>query len=110
VIDGVTNFVERPKTVAERIERVAEAVDDPARVLPGTDCGFDSAPHSVRVHASRRSGRATRPAQPPAGNSDQGKQVRNRGSSPRRRAVACADGALRQSSNQALLCPLANIT
>ena len=42
VIDSVTNFVEHPKTIAERIERVAEAVGDPKRVLAGTDCGFDT--------------------------------------------------------------------
>ncbi|MBI4571006.1 MAG: hypothetical protein HY723_03580 [Chloroflexi bacterium] len=29
--------------VAERIERIAGAVGDPARVLAGTDCGFDTA-------------------------------------------------------------------
>ena len=40
VIDSVTNFVEHPKTIAERIERVAEVVGDPKRVLAGTDCGF----------------------------------------------------------------------
>ena len=31
VIDSVTNFIEHPKTIAERIERVAEAVGDPHR-------------------------------------------------------------------------------
>jgi len=33
VIDSVTNFIEHPKTIAERIERVAEAVGDPRRRL-----------------------------------------------------------------------------
>jgi 5-methyltetrahydropteroyltriglutamate--homocysteine methyltransferase len=49
VIDSVTNFVEHPKTVADRIERVAEAVGDPKRVLAGTDCGFDTSAGSRRV-------------------------------------------------------------
>jgi 5-methyltetrahydropteroyltriglutamate--homocysteine methyltransferase len=49
VIDSVTNFVEHPRTVAERIERVAEAVGDPKRVLAGTDCGFDTSAGSRRV-------------------------------------------------------------
>lgn len=49
VIDSVTNFIEHPKTVAERIERVAETVGDPKRVLAGTDCGFDTSAGMRRV-------------------------------------------------------------
>ncbi len=49
VIDSVINFVEHPKTIAERIERVAEAVGDPKRVLAGTDCGFDTSAGQRRV-------------------------------------------------------------
>jgi 5-methyltetrahydropteroyltriglutamate--homocysteine methyltransferase len=49
VIDSVTNFIEHPKTIAERIERVAEAVGDPSRVLAGTDCGFDTSAGQRRV-------------------------------------------------------------
>jgi 5-methyltetrahydropteroyltriglutamate--homocysteine methyltransferase len=49
VIDSVTNFIEHPKTIAERIERVAEAVGDPRRVLAGTDCGFDTSAGQRRV-------------------------------------------------------------
>jgi 5-methyltetrahydropteroyltriglutamate--homocysteine methyltransferase len=49
VIDSVTNFVEHPQTIAERIERVADAVGDPKRVLAGTDCGFDTSAGSRRV-------------------------------------------------------------
>jgi 5-methyltetrahydropteroyltriglutamate--homocysteine methyltransferase len=49
VIDSVTNFVEHPQTVAERIERVAEVVSDPKRVLAGTDCGFDTSAGQRRV-------------------------------------------------------------
>ncbi|MEX1255521.1 MAG: methionine synthase [Dehalococcoidia bacterium] len=43
VIDTLTNFVGHPEVVADRIERVAQAVGDPTRVLAGTDCGFDTA-------------------------------------------------------------------
>ncbi len=43
VIDTTTNYVEHPKVVAERIERAAEVVGDPKRVLAGTDCGFGTA-------------------------------------------------------------------
>jgi 5-methyltetrahydropteroyltriglutamate--homocysteine methyltransferase len=43
VIDTTTNYVEHPEVVADRIERAAEAVGDPRRVLAGTDCGFDTA-------------------------------------------------------------------
>jgi 5-methyltetrahydropteroyltriglutamate--homocysteine methyltransferase len=49
VIDSVTNFVEHPKTVAERIERVVDAVGDKTRVLAGTDCGFDTSAGQRRV-------------------------------------------------------------
>jgi 5-methyltetrahydropteroyltriglutamate--homocysteine methyltransferase len=49
VIDTLTNFVEHPETVAERLARVAEVVRDPARVLAGTDCGFDSTAGQGRV-------------------------------------------------------------
>ncbi|MPY93940.1 MAG: methionine synthase [Acidimicrobiia bacterium] len=43
VIDVTTNYVEHPEVVADRLERVAEAVGDPHRVLACTDCGFDTA-------------------------------------------------------------------
>jgi 5-methyltetrahydropteroyltriglutamate--homocysteine methyltransferase len=42
VIDSLTNFVEHPEVVADRIERVAAVIGDPSRVLAGTDCGFDT--------------------------------------------------------------------
>src|SRR3984957_4281129 len=42
VIDDLTNFVEHPEVVAERLERVAQAVGDPKRVMAATDCGFDT--------------------------------------------------------------------
>ncbi len=49
VIDTLTNFVEHPEVVAERIERVARALGDPRRVLAGTDCGFDTSAGMGRV-------------------------------------------------------------
>jgi len=42
-VDTTTNYVEHPEVVADRIERVVEAVGDPTIVLAGTDCGFDTA-------------------------------------------------------------------
>jgi 5-methyltetrahydropteroyltriglutamate--homocysteine methyltransferase len=49
VIDTLTNFVEHPEVVADRIERLARAVGDPRRVLAGTDCGFDTSAGMGRV-------------------------------------------------------------
>lgn len=49
VIDTLTNFVEHPEVVADRIERVAHAVGDPRRVIAGTDCGFDTSAGMGRV-------------------------------------------------------------
>jgi 5-methyltetrahydropteroyltriglutamate--homocysteine methyltransferase len=49
VIDSLTNFVEHPEVVADRIERVASVVGDPARVLAGSDCGFDTSAGWGRV-------------------------------------------------------------
>ena len=49
VIDTLTNFVEHPQVVADRIERVARSVGDPGRVIAGTDCGFDTSAGMGRV-------------------------------------------------------------
>jgi len=49
VIDSLTNFVEHPEVVADRIERVAAAVGEPHRVIAGTDCGFDTSAGMGRV-------------------------------------------------------------
>jgi 5-methyltetrahydropteroyltriglutamate--homocysteine methyltransferase len=49
VIDTLTNFVEHPEVVADRLERVAAVVGDPTRVLAGTDCGFDTSAGRGRV-------------------------------------------------------------
>ena len=49
VIDTLTNFVEHPEVVADRIERIANSMGDPGRVLAGTDCGFDTSAGMGRV-------------------------------------------------------------
>ncbi len=49
VIDTLTNFVEHPEVVADRLERVAAVIGDPTRVLAGTDCGFDTSAGRGRV-------------------------------------------------------------
>jgi 5-methyltetrahydropteroyltriglutamate--homocysteine methyltransferase len=42
VIDTKTNYVEHPELIAQRLERAAEVVGDPRRVMAGTDCGFET--------------------------------------------------------------------
>ena len=42
VIDTTNNYVEHPEVVADRLERAADALGDPRRVIAGTDCGFDT--------------------------------------------------------------------
>jgi 5-methyltetrahydropteroyltriglutamate--homocysteine methyltransferase len=49
VIDTLTNVIEHPEVVADRLERVAAVIGDPTRVLAGTDCGFDTAAGWGRV-------------------------------------------------------------
>lgn len=51
VIDTLTHFVEHPEVVAERLERIAESIGDPHRLLAGTDCGFDTSAGRGRVAA-----------------------------------------------------------
>lgn len=51
VIDTLTNFVEHPEVVAERLERIGESIGDPMRLLAGTDCGFDTSAGRGRVSA-----------------------------------------------------------
>jgi len=51
VIDTCSNFVEHPEVVADRLERAADAVGDPARILAGTDCGFDTSAGMGRLSA-----------------------------------------------------------
>jgi 5-methyltetrahydropteroyltriglutamate--homocysteine methyltransferase len=49
VVDTLTNFVEHPEVIADRLERAAHAVGDPRRVIAGTDCGFDTSAGMGRV-------------------------------------------------------------
>ncbi len=49
VVDTLTNVVEHPEVIAERLERIVKAVGDPHRVLAGTDCGFDTSAGNSRV-------------------------------------------------------------
>ncbi|MGH7114246.1 MAG: cobalamin-independent methionine synthase II family protein [Stellaceae bacterium] len=49
VIDSLTNFVEHSEAVADRLERVAQVIGDPTRVIAGTDCGFDTSAGMGRV-------------------------------------------------------------
>ncbi|MGD0082111.1 MAG: cobalamin-independent methionine synthase II family protein [Acidimicrobiales bacterium] len=42
VIDTTTNYVEHREVVAARLDRAAQAIGDPHRVIAGTDCGFDT--------------------------------------------------------------------
>ena len=49
VIDPLTNIVEHPEVVADRIERVAAVMGEPSRLLAGTDCGFDTSAGWGRV-------------------------------------------------------------
>ena len=51
VIDPLTNFVEHPEVVADRLERVIQVVGDPTRVMAGTDCGFDTSAGRGKVAA-----------------------------------------------------------
>ncbi len=49
VIDTTTNYIEHPETVADRLERIAASLGDPARLMAGTDCGFDTSAGMGRV-------------------------------------------------------------
>jgi 5-methyltetrahydropteroyltriglutamate--homocysteine methyltransferase len=40
VVDVKTNVVDHPETVADRLERAADAVGDPSRIAAVPDCGF----------------------------------------------------------------------
>lgn len=42
VVDVKTNIVEHPEVVADRLERFADAVGGPGRLVAGTDCGFET--------------------------------------------------------------------
>ena len=49
VIDPLTNFVEHPEVVADRLERVAQVIGHPTHIQAGTDCGFDTSAGRGRV-------------------------------------------------------------
>jgi 5-methyltetrahydropteroyltriglutamate--homocysteine methyltransferase len=49
MIDPLTNIVEHPQVVSDRIERVAAVIGDPSKVLAATDCGFDTSAGWGRV-------------------------------------------------------------
>jgi 5-methyltetrahydropteroyltriglutamate--homocysteine methyltransferase len=51
VIDTLSNVIEHPKVVADRLKRIAAAIGDPRRLLAGTDCGFDTSAGNSRVAA-----------------------------------------------------------
>jgi 5-methyltetrahydropteroyltriglutamate--homocysteine methyltransferase len=49
VIDTTSNYVEHIEVVAQRLERAAEAVGDPARLIACTDCGFETSAGYVMI-------------------------------------------------------------
>ena len=49
VIETTTNYVEHPKVVADRIERIVQVIGNPQRIIAGTDCGFETAAGSKMV-------------------------------------------------------------
>jgi 5-methyltetrahydropteroyltriglutamate--homocysteine methyltransferase len=49
VIDTLTNVVEHPEVIADRLERVAAVIGDPRRVLAGTDCGLETSAGNSRI-------------------------------------------------------------
>ena len=49
MIDTLTNFVEHPELVADRIEHIASVMGDARRVIAATDCGFDTSAGMGRV-------------------------------------------------------------
>lgn len=49
VIDTLSNVVEHPNTIANRLTRIAEVLGDPSRLMAGTDCGFDTSAGNGRV-------------------------------------------------------------
>jgi 5-methyltetrahydropteroyltriglutamate--homocysteine methyltransferase len=49
VVDTLTNVVEHPEVVADRLQRVAAVIGDPRRVLAGTDCGLETSAGNSRV-------------------------------------------------------------
>ncbi|MCD2199322.1 cobalamin-independent methionine synthase II family protein [Halobacterium sp. KA-4] len=50
VVDVKTNVVDHPETIADRLERVAAAVDDSTRIVAAPDCGFGTQAGIGMVH------------------------------------------------------------
>lgn len=42
VIDTTTNYIEHPDAVADRLVQIAQVLEDPTRLMAGTDCGFET--------------------------------------------------------------------
>jgi 5-methyltetrahydropteroyltriglutamate--homocysteine methyltransferase len=49
VIDPLTNIIEHPEVVSDRIERIVAVVGDASAVLAASDCGFDTSAGWGRV-------------------------------------------------------------
>jgi 5-methyltetrahydropteroyltriglutamate--homocysteine methyltransferase len=49
VIDPLTNVIEHPEVVADRIERTAAVLGNPSKLLAANDCGFDTSAGWGRV-------------------------------------------------------------
>jgi 5-methyltetrahydropteroyltriglutamate--homocysteine methyltransferase len=49
VIDPLTNIIEHPEVISDRIERVAAVIGDASAVLAANDCGFDTSAGWGRV-------------------------------------------------------------
>ncbi|MFB6187166.1 MAG: cobalamin-independent methionine synthase II family protein, partial [Halobacteriaceae archaeon] len=50
VIDVTINFIEPPEVIADRIERFADVVGDPTRIIAGADCGLGTFAGFGAVH------------------------------------------------------------
>ena len=49
VIDPLTNIIEHPEVVSDRIERIVAVIGDASAVLAANDCGFDTSAGWGRV-------------------------------------------------------------
>ena len=49
VIDTTSNYVEHPELVAQRLERAADALGDPKRLIACTDCGFETSAGYIMI-------------------------------------------------------------
>jgi 5-methyltetrahydropteroyltriglutamate--homocysteine methyltransferase len=50
VVDVKTNIIDHPETIADRIERVANVVDDDTEIVAAPDCGFGTQAGLGMVH------------------------------------------------------------